>query len=173
VRKVLIVSEFGVSRRNLICGLVAAGAAVPLIAACGSSDATHGPAAGAGGPAGGSGGSSGGTSGGASSGGGSGGSSAAAAGSIKTSEIPVGGGKIFPDRNIVVTQPKAGEFEAFSASCTHQGTQLNQISAGRIICPLHGSQFSINNGAVEQGPASSPLPKFNVTVTGATLEVSG
>src|SRR5215510_3786269 len=32
-----------------------------------------------------------------------------------TSDIPVGGGKIYPDQQVVVTQPAAGQFKAFSA----------------------------------------------------------
>lgn len=148
--------QLGVSRRNLICGFVAAGAAVPLIAACGGSDSSAGTGA------------TGGT-------GGTGGSGGAATGSIQTSEIPVGGGKIFPDRNIVVTQPTAGEFRAFSASCTHQGTRLDRIDGKDAVCPLHGSRFSIDDGSVVNGPASQPLSEKTVTVAadGTTLEVSG
>lgn len=156
--------QLGVSRRNLICGVVAAGAAVPLIAACGGSDSPSGA-------------SSAGTSptpgGGASSPGGS--SGGAAAGSIKTSEIPVGGGKIFPDRSLVVTQPTEGEFRAFTNQCTHQGARINKIDGEDLVCPLHGSRFSIADGSVDGGPASSPLPEKTVTLAadGASLEVSG
>ncbi len=32
----------------------------------------------------------------------------------RTADIPVGGGKIFKDENVVVTQPTKGEFKAFS-----------------------------------------------------------
>src|SRR5690349_10767666 len=39
----------------------------------------------------------------------------------KTSDIPVNGGKIFGDHGVVVTQPVAGEFKAFSCVCTHKG----------------------------------------------------
>src|SRR3954467_14832763 len=38
-----------------------------------------------------------------------------------TSDIPVGGGKVFTDQKVVVTQPKKDEFKAFSAICTHEG----------------------------------------------------
>jgi hypothetical protein len=31
------------------------------------------------------------------------------------SDIPVGGGRIYPDRQIVVTQPTANDFKAFKA----------------------------------------------------------
>jgi nitrite reductase/ring-hydroxylating ferredoxin subunit len=161
-----IVSEYGVSRRNLICGFMAAGAAVPILAACGS-DSSSGASTGTG--------TSGGATGGASSGGSSSGgsSSGASAGSIKTSEIPVGGGKVFPDRSLIVTQPTAGEFKAFTSTCTHQGTTINKVEGGDMVCPLHGSRFAITDGAVDQGPATSPLPEKTVKVTGDTLEVFG
>lgn len=154
-----IVAELGVSRRNLICGLVVAGVSGPLVAACGGSDAATGTPTGTGTtPAGGATASA-------------GGSTGAAAGAIKTSEIPVGGGKIFASEGYIVTQPTAGEFKAFSAACTHQGTQLNSIADGTMTCPNHGSQFSLE-GAVEQGPATQPLLEKTVTVTGNTLTVT-
>jgi len=93
-------------------------------------------------------------------------------GPIKTSEIPVGGGKIFPGRNIVVTQPTSGEFKAFSSICTHQGCPVTKISGGTIDCTCHVSQYSIKDGSVEDGPAPKPLPEKTVTVTGDTLSVS-
>jgi Rieske Fe-S protein len=92
-----------------------------------------------------------------------------------TSKIPVGGGQIFTASQVVVTQPSAGEFKAFSAVCTHMGCIVSQISNGTIDCPCHGSQFSIKNGDVVAGPAPSPLPAKNIKVTGGSifLEESG
>ena len=106
----------------------------------------------------------------ATTGGGSGGASSG--GGIPTSEIPVGGGKIFKNQEIVVTQPKAGEFKAFSAICTHQGCPVTEIQGGTIDCLCHGSQYSIVDGSVKGGPAPSPLPEKTVTVTGSTLTVT-
>src|SRR5438045_257807 len=48
---------------------------------------------------------------------GSGGGGGGAGAPIKTSDIPVGGGKVFDSAKVVVTQPKAGEFKAFTAVC--------------------------------------------------------
>ena len=155
-------TELETSRRNLLGGLAAAGVALPVLAACGSSsgDATGStppdPSASTG--------STGSTPpGGSSSGGG-----------IKTSEIPVGGGKIFTAQKVVVTQPTAGQFKAFSAICTHQGCMVEKVSGGTIDCPCHGSTFSITDGSVKGGPAPRPLPEKTVTVstTGDTLTVS-
>jgi Rieske Fe-S protein len=86
-----------------------------------------------------------------------------------TSEIPVGGGKIFDTQVVVVTQPSAGEFKAFSAVCTHMGCIVNQISNGRIDCPCHGSEYSITDGAVLAGPAPKPLPAKQLKVAGDSI----
>ena len=134
------------TRRGALAGLGVAGVAA-VVAACG----------------GGSGGASG--SSGSSSGGSSGSSTALGA----TSEIPVGGGKIFTAEKVVVTQPTAGEFKGFSAVCTHMGCIVNQISMGRIDCPCHGSEYSISDGAVLAGPAPRPLPAKQIKITGDSI----
>jgi Rieske Fe-S protein len=93
-----------------------------------------------------------------------------AAGALSgTSAIPVGGGKIFPSQLVVVTQPTAGQFKAFSATCTHMGCTVSQIADGRIDCPCHGSEYSIKDGAVLRGPASKPLPAKQIKVTGDSI----
>lgn len=89
-----------------------------------------------------------------------------ASGAIKTGDIPVGGGKIYKDQNIVVTQPKSGEFKAFDATCTHQACPVSQIVKGEIICTCHGSKFSATDGFVTQGPATQPLTEQTITVKG-------
>ena len=86
-----------------------------------------------------------------------------------TSDIPVGGGKIFDTQLTVVTQPTAGEFKAFSAVCTHMGCTVNQIADGRIDCPCHGSEYSITDGAVLAGPAPRPLPAKTIKITGDSI----
>lgn len=96
----------------------------------------------------------------------------AAAGAIKAAEIPVGGGKVFDALKVVVTQPTAGDFKAFSAVCTHQGCTVNNVSNGVIMCPCHGSQYDIATGAVRQGPATKPLPAKAVTVGTDGITVS-
>ncbi|MDT0485735.1 MULTISPECIES: Rieske (2Fe-2S) protein [Streptomyces] len=90
----------------------------------------------------------------------------------KTSEIPVGGGKIFKDEKVVVTQPKEGEFKAFSDICTHQGCQVTSVSDGTINCPCHGSKFNITDGSVANPPANKPLPEKQIKVSGDSIQLA-
>ncbi|MFE9613560.1 Rieske (2Fe-2S) protein [Streptomyces sp. NPDC006012] len=90
----------------------------------------------------------------------------------KTSEIPEGGGKIFKDRGVVVTQPTAGRFKAFSSQCTHQGCAVGSVSGGAIVCPCHGSEFSVTDGAVRRGPATRPLQTQDITVSGDEITLA-
>jgi nitrite reductase/ring-hydroxylating ferredoxin subunit len=85
------------------------------------------------------------------------------------SDVPVGGGKIFTDAKVVVTQPTAGEYKGFSSICTHQGNPVGSVEGGQIICPFHQSHFSITDGAPVSGPAQSPLPAVNVAVQGTNV----
>jgi Rieske Fe-S protein len=102
----------------------------------------------------------------------SGGSSSAAGPlTVKETDIPVGSGKIFPDAQTVITQPKKGEFKAFSAVCTHQGCLVDAVTT-TINCPCHGSKYSITDGSVVNPPAPNPLPPKTIKVSGDTLTVT-
>jgi Rieske Fe-S protein len=82
----------------------------------------------------------------------------------RTAEIPLGGGMVFTDAKVVVTQPAKGVFKAFSAICTHVGCLCNQVADGTIDCPCHGSKFKISDGAVVAGPAPTALAAAPITV---------
>jgi len=101
-------------------------------------------------------------------------SSAASAASdaIKAAEIPVGGGKVFERLKVVVTQPTAGDYKAFTAVCTHQKCTVKEVANGVITCPCHGSQFDAATGAVKKGPATEPLAAKKVTVGPDGLQVT-
>lgn len=133
------------TRRSTLTGAAVVGVGVPLLAACGGN-------------------------------GGSGGGSGSSAPDVKagealgpTSEIPVGGGRIFPDQQVVVTQPSQGEFKGFSSICTHEGCPVTEIKGGTINCTCHGSKFSIKDGSVANGPATLGLPAVEVTVDGGQI----
>ncbi|ATL26681.1 Rieske (2Fe-2S) protein [Streptomyces formicae] len=87
----------------------------------------------------------------------------------RTSDIPVGGGKVFKDEKVVVTQPERGDFRAFSAVCTHQGCTVSEVAGGTINCPCHGSKYRVADASVAGGPAPRPLPPQKITVTGNSI----
>ncbi|QFQ96258.1 Rieske (2Fe-2S) protein [Streptomyces phaeolivaceus] len=89
-----------------------------------------------------------------------------------TADIPVGGGKIFKEEKVVVTQPAEGDFKAFSAVCTHQGCIVSGIADETIDCACHGSKFKITDGAVVQGPATKPLPAEEIKVSGNSIRLA-
>jgi Rieske Fe-S protein len=97
----------------------------------------------------------------------------AAAGSsdtlAKISDIPVGSGVIYSVKKVVVTQPTAGQYKCFTAICTHQGCTVGSIANGTITCPCHGSEYSIKDGSVLNGPATTPLAPTKITVTGDNI----
>jgi Rieske Fe-S protein len=138
--------DSGTNRRVVIAGVGAAGVAVALTA-CGSSSSSSGGSTNSG-------------------------STGGASQTIKTTDIPVGGGKIYDQLNVVVTQPASGQYKAFSTVCTHAGCQVSAVKDGTIDCPCHGSKFSVTDGSVTTGPAASPLPAKTVSVSGDTITVS-
>jgi Rieske Fe-S protein len=83
----------------------------------------------------------------------------------KVTEIPVGGGVVFSEHKVVVTQPAKGVFRAFSAVCTHVGCICNKVANGTIDCPCHGAEFKITDGAVVTGPAPAPLATRKIAVS--------
>lgn len=125
------------TRRSVLRGGAAAGVTLPLLTACGSQSFQTQPAK----------------------------SGARVHGPlVSASKVPVGGGEILADKQIVVTQPEEGDFKAFSAVCTHMQCLVTAVQNGVIICPCHGSEFSVRDGSVVRGPAATPLPSVRVHV---------
>jgi Rieske Fe-S protein len=72
---------------------------------------------------------------------------------------------------ILVTQPLAGVFKGFNATCTHAGCIVNGVQDGQIACGCHGARFDVETGGVLAGPARQALGKLNVEVRGEELWV--
>src|SRR4051794_9585103 len=143
-------TQTDVSRRMLLRGAAVGGVGLPLLAACGGGGGSDPSSSDAG----------------------SSGDSGAGGGKITTADIPVGGGTVLKDEKVVVTQPAKGDFKAFTAVCTHQGCLVNKVSDKKIICPCHGSEYSITDGAVLGGPAPAPLAPKQVSVKGDQISVT-
>jgi Rieske Fe-S protein len=105
----------------------------------------------------------------AASGASAGGAAGGAAVLASTASVPVGGGKILTAQQIVITQPAAGSYKAFTAVCTHQGCIVSTVADGTIDCPCHGSKFSVKDGSVVNGPAPSPLAPVAIKVEGTSI----
>ena len=130
-------------RRTMLRGAAVGGVALPLLAACGDGEKTPSGGAGSGGgPA-----------------------------SVAASDVPVGGGTILKDQEVVVTQPKKGDYKAFTAICTHQGCTVTKVEGGQIVCSCHGSHFSIEDGSPTSGPAQKALASKTVSVKGGQISV--
>ncbi|MEV4714777.1 Rieske (2Fe-2S) protein [Micromonospora sp. NPDC049374] len=90
----------------------------------------------------------------------------------RTTDIPVGGGAVFAAQGVVITQPTAGDFKGFDPVCTHQGCPVSNVDGGTINCTCHGSKFSIEDGSVKAGPATTPLPAKNIKVDGDQIALA-
>lgn len=79
-----------------------------------------------------------------------------------------GGAKVID--NVIIINTGDG-FIALSSVCTHQGCQVTyDHGAENLPCPCHGSIFS-TSGSVLNGPASSPLKKYEVVQEGDILTI--
>lgn len=148
------------SRRTLVAAVGAAGLAVALTA-CGSDDGASGSST-----------EQGAAGGGATTDSGGSGAGAGGAALAKTADIPEGGGKVFSDEKVVVSQPAAGDFKAYSTICTHQNCPMTDLKEDTLSCACHGSQFSVLDGSVKKGPATRPLAAKRVTVSGDSITLA-
>ncbi|PWU49821.1 Rieske (2Fe-2S) protein [Micromonospora globispora] len=150
------------TRRALLAGAGAVGAAV-VLAACGddAGDTAGGPAPSSGGP------------GRATNAGDPEGGNRDTTGPLaRTTDIPVGGGAVYASKGVVITQPEPGQFKGFDPICTHQGCPVSNVDGGTINCTCHNSRFSIADGSVKQGPATKPLAPKALKVEGDRIALA-
>ncbi len=183
------------SRRGVIRTLAGIGVttiAAGVLVACGADGSTSGPqdggdASGGGGSTGatgdgtagdgtaGEGSTAGGGTGSGTTDGGSPSGDAVAEASVPLADVPVGEAVVVDalGSRFVVAQPSAGEVVAFSAACTHQGTQVEAAGGLELLCPNHGSRFDAGDGgAVLNGPASAPLGQVQARIEGDLVLLS-
>jgi cytochrome b6-f complex iron-sulfur subunit len=81
------------------------------------------------------------------------------------SALPVGTLRAVTGESVAIGRDTGGVY-ALSTICTHAGCDIatsGTISSSGLDCGCHGSRFDAN-GAVLNGPATTPLPHFEVTI---------
>lgn len=74
---------------------------------------------------------------------------------------------------VIVAKTSAGNIIAVSQSCTHEGADVQfQNNSNRFYCPRHGATFN-TSGGVTNGPASTALKQYTVTVNGNIIRING
>lgn len=99
-------------------------------------------------------------------------SAPAAPGLVDLADVPVGGGRVVPAEEVVVTQPERGRIMCFSAVCTHRGCLVSSVQDGTINCRCHGSRFSVADGTVVSGPAGTALPTVEIAVQDGVVRLA-
>lgn len=91
----------------------------------------------------------------------------------RTTDIPLGGGRVLVSQGVVITQPTAGVFKAFDPICTHQRCPVANVDGGTINCTCHGSKFSIEDGSPKPDqPAKLPLKEKPIKVEGDQIRLA-
>jgi nitrite reductase/ring-hydroxylating ferredoxin subunit/uncharacterized membrane protein len=90
------------------------------------------------------------------------------------SDVPATGiGQLTADGIPLLVTRRSGEIVAMLARCTHRGGPLSdgEVSGDCVVCPWHGSRFSLADGSVRGGPASRPQPTLQTRVRDGRVEV--
>jgi nitrite reductase/ring-hydroxylating ferredoxin subunit/uncharacterized membrane protein len=76
------------------------------------------------------------------------------------------------DRRIMIVRYE-GQIYAMEAACSHLGGPLEDgtLEDGCVVCPWHGSRFSLATGEPVDGPAAIPQPCFETRVRDGQIEV--
>ena len=95
-----------------------------------------------------------------------------------STDISVGGVKVIElDRatglflSIVLIRESTG-LRALQAECPHAGYVVITNGGPELLCPAHNSLFSVKNGDVLRGPASTGLKSYEVIETGGEIFVT-
>ncbi len=75
-------------------------------------------------------------------------------------------------RQIVVVKHEDG-IHAFGGTCSHLGCDLweGKLEGHTVTCQCHGSQFDITDGHLVHGPATAPVPSYEVRKRSGNLQV--
>lgn len=94
---------------------------------------------------------------------------------------------VLPESQLVENQPQRVQYKglpvvlvrqgerihALYEQCSHMGGPLAKgtLEDGSIRCPWHGSRFSLEDGRVLEGPATTSQPCFETRVAGGSIEI--
>ncbi len=74
---------------------------------------------------------------------------------------------------VIIAKTSSANLIAVAAACSHEGANVQyQNNNNQFYCPRHGAKFN-TSGAVTQGPASTPLKQYTVTVNGNSVRING
>jgi nitrite reductase/ring-hydroxylating ferredoxin subunit/uncharacterized membrane protein len=81
--------------------------------------------------------------------------------------------RVMADGVPVMLVRQRGTVWALSATCTHAGGPLDEgmLVDGCVKCPWHGSEFRLDQGTVQRGPASVAEPTWDVKVADGRVAV--
>ncbi|RYG18416.1 Rieske (2Fe-2S) protein, partial [bacterium] len=88
---------------------------------------------------------------------------------IALGDLAVGGSLAFnyPREHdlCILIQTAPGVYKAYSRRCTHLSCPVEwEPEKNRLYCPCHNGAFSVENGAVLQGPPPRALPEIMLDV---------
>jgi nitrite reductase/ring-hydroxylating ferredoxin subunit len=63
---------------------------------------------------------------------------------------------------VMIIQVQRGSYIALSAVCTHAGCEVADANASTLGCGCHGAIFDKADGSVLQGPAKTPLKRYDL-----------
>jgi nitrite reductase/ring-hydroxylating ferredoxin subunit len=66
-----------------------------------------------------------------------------------------------------------GTYYAIDDTCTHRGGPLSEgeLTGTEVTCPWHGAIFDLTTGKVLGPPATKGVTRYNVRVSGSSIEV--
>ncbi len=85
--------------------------------------------------------------------------------------LQTNGGFVYSN-SLIIARDSKGSFIALYDVCPHAGCTIEFNSKNQFPCPCHGSLFD-EGGNVITGPATSGVKKYNTSLNGNILTISG
>jgi nitrite reductase/ring-hydroxylating ferredoxin subunit len=81
--------------------------------------------------------------------------------------------KVMVGQTRVLLVREGSAIRALADTCSHLGGPLSEgeLRDGTVICPWHGSRFSLRDGRVVNGPATHPQPCMEARIRDGHIEI--